>query len=202
MALHDNGGIGFADLGSVAYRRRLVARELTMKSVEIAQSIRNDPNLIQIVERANQTLEWVVGQTSVDSPEMTSLSWELERDGEQPILKLRISDSAGSASSVSFPADESELDRKLVGRMIRTWGDLLQDRSHRQMETMRRRMTRLNGEEVLDEISDALFDYTELKGEQPHVFKLPVRYAVALMKLGSSFWGEQFQKSVNSGLKR
>lgn len=86
-------------------------------------------------------------------------------------------------------------------RVSRLWGDLLQLRSHKQLASLAQETSRLGGDEAIDLISDAIYDYTNRHGDEPHVLKLPIRYAVALMKLGTPFWGDFFQQIRESGIR-
>ena len=116
-----------ADLSTV-----LAWREVLMKSVEIAPSIQADPRLNPLVLRATDVLERTVGPSS--SPGV-SAAWSLLNDEKaRPLLRLEIFDFTGSPAPVVFAPDELKSDWQVEGRMLRLWGDLLQVRSHKQLE--------------------------------------------------------------------
>ena len=121
-------------------------------------------------------------------------------DRGRPLLWLEIKDWSGEAQA-KFAPDELKNPRQTSSKIIRLWGDLLQTRSHKQVADLEKQPSRLSGEEVLDRIWDAIYDFSEKNGDQPRLLKLPVRYAVALMKLGASFWGDFFHQIRESGVR-
>ena len=103
-----------------------------MKSVEISPSIQADSRLGQLVRRATEVLERTIGPKS--SP-LVSASWSLVNDERQrPLLRLEVSDFTGTPTPAVFAPDDLEDDWRTEGRMLRLWGDLLQVRSHRQLD--------------------------------------------------------------------
>ena len=162
----------------------------------IPPGIDDDWDLIPRVADANQMLYHELGSTS--SP--VEADWSVEITDGIRAYRLRIKDWSGEASA-TFSREDLHSEKLVKSRIIRLWGDLLQIRSHKQLEALGQSKVRPDGEDVLDMISDAIYDFTEKNGTQPHVLKLPTQYAVALMRLGSSFWGGFFERIRETGVR-
>jgi hypothetical protein len=168
-----------------------------MKSLTIDPRIKADDRLRSLVDKANRLLESELGP----SGDTVSASWQLEDNQGRSQLWLEIEDWTGRVRT-KFSLEELDSPRQTSARLVRLWGDLLQIRSHRQIVTVTQSPDLpISGEVVLDLISDAILDFSERNGREPSVLKLPVRYAIALMKLGASFWGDVFQQIRESGVR-
>lgn len=168
-----------------------------MKSLTIDPRIEADDRLLSLVDKANRLLESELGP----SGDTVSASWQLEDNQGRSQLWLEIEDWAGRVKT-KFSLEELASPRQTSARLVRLWGDLLQIRSHRQIVTVTQSPDLpISGQVVLDLISDAILDFSERNGREPSVLKLPIRYAIALMKLGQSFWGDVFQQIRESGVR-
>jgi len=168
-----------------------------MKSLTIDPRIEADDRLLSLVDKANRLLESELGP----SGDIVSASWQLEDNQGRLQLWLEIEDWAGRVKT-KFSLEELASPRQTSARLVRLWGDLLQIRSHRQIVTVTQSPDLpISGQVVLDLISDAILDFSERNGREPSVLKLPIRYAIALMKLGASFWGDVFQQIRESGVR-
>jgi len=167
-----------------------------MKSPTIDPRIEADDRLLSLVDKANRLLESELGP----SGDTVSASWQLDERLEDN-LWLEIEDWTGRVRT-KFSLEELASPRQTSARLVRLWGDLLQIRSHRQIVTVTQSPDLpISGQVVLDLISDAILDFSERNGREPSVLKLPIRYAIALMKLGASFWGDVFQQIRESGVR-
>lgn len=168
-----------------------------MKSLTIDPRIEADDRLMSLVNRANRLLESELGP----SGDTVSASWQLEDNQGRSQLWLEIEDWTDRAKT-KFSLEELASPRQTSARLVRLWGDLLQIRSHRQIVKVTQSPDLpISGQVVLDLISDAILDFSERNGREPSVLKLPIRYAIALMKLGASFWGDVFQQIRESGVR-
>ncbi len=171
-----------------------------MKSIILEVGMSADPEVLPLIENANWILDVELGPSS----SQVEASWyyfaERESPSIGPVIGLSIKDWSGSVSTV-FDLSKLSDPRRVAASIARLWGDLLQVRSHNQLASLTKEPSRLGGDEVIDLISDAIYDYTDKHGDEPHVLKLPIRYAVALMKLGTPFWGDFFQQIRESGVR-
>jgi hypothetical protein len=96
-------------------------------NVEIDPAIQADPWLADAVHSADLIL-----QAELDKSSGTvSASWSVVGyERERPVVRLTISDSAGSADAV-LAADQLGDSREVRSRLLRLWGDLLRIRSDR-----------------------------------------------------------------------
>ncbi len=113
-----------------------------MKDVEIDQAIRSDPKLLAAVEHATFLLQEVIGPKAG----LVSAFWEivdkvdlLATEHYSPFIRLRISDWTGSAK-IQFPKAEfcHFQDAWLRRVFLRLLGDVLQERSQKQLESLNR----------------------------------------------------------------
>jgi hypothetical protein len=99
----------------------------------IAEAIDVAPPLVESVQKASRVLAEVLGPSN----ESVQRRWKEVRDGRgRALVELTLSDGTGSVVGVFTPdelADELELQR----RLYRLWGDLLQIRSHKQLDKVR-----------------------------------------------------------------
>jgi hypothetical protein len=161
-----------------------------------APEILADGELHRLVGNANVMLLNQIGSSSDE----VEVKWTSKVVDGRSQLQVSLEDPTGRASA-AFSREELNEPGLVQRRIIRVWGDLLQIRSHKQIEAMSQAKVRPDGEDVLDMISDAIYDFTEKNGTQPHVLKLPTQYAVALMRLGSSFWGDFFDGIRETGVR-
>lgn len=100
--------------------------------VAIEDSIQQDPRLSSAISRAQETLAEELGP----SAESVTAFWGLERDDRgRPLVILRLSDFTGSAQD-RFSLEEFDDSWRLRTRLHRLWGDLLQDRSDKQVAAL------------------------------------------------------------------
>jgi hypothetical protein len=110
-----------------------------MKEIKIDDAIRSDKLLLEDVERVTQLLEQEIGPSA--SEIRAEWSYQGFPDAHSPgdrMVKLTISDQSVH-SSVVFSRSGLSLIAHQGSRisLIRLWGDLLQERSHRQVEKLK-----------------------------------------------------------------
>ncbi len=115
-------------------------------------------------------------------------------------MHLVISDERGQAEALFSPENLGD-ERYVRECLLSLWGLLLQLRTRELLDLLGQSETALEGEEAWEEIVNALGKFEEQKGKKPTVLKLPIKYAVALMKLGPSYWGDFFPKIRESGIR-
>lgn len=169
---------------------------------EIDPEIQADPALERAVHWTSGVLHNVVQEG--DWTDLMTASWVVCRRDEngQPVFQLRLRDWSGQVEA-DFTAEDMRNMDLLRRKMGRLWGDLLQIRSHKLIESRGRSGPpdrHLDGSEALDKIIDSVADYSEREGQEPKSLKLPFRYATALMKLGPSYWGDFYPQIRESGL--
>jgi hypothetical protein len=99
-------------------------------NVEIDPAIQADPWLAGAVRLADLILK----AESDKSPDTVSASWSVVGyDREQPLVRLTISDSTGSADAV-LAADQLGDSRAVRSRLLELWGDLLRIRSDKSLD--------------------------------------------------------------------
>lgn len=100
-------------------------------AIHYDEKLRQDPELFALTKKANQQLEIDVGPTLSSA----NVVWDFENgDGAQPAAKLKLSDWAGSVGRV-FAREDLE-SPWLSYRLIRLWGDLLENRSQKQIDKL------------------------------------------------------------------
>lgn len=100
-------------------------------NTSVQKEIQERSDLAPRVEEANTLLETVLGASSAA---LIQADWSLDKDAMgRPLLLLRLSDWTGS---VGYRFAPDELDNKvhMTRRLQRLWGDLLQVRSHVQLD--------------------------------------------------------------------
>jgi hypothetical protein len=109
-------------------------RSRAMKEVKIDEAIRKDPKLLSAIEHATKALEEEIGPAS----STVTAEWTLSGANQQlPLIGLEISDGIDSArQQFQRTMIERKPDSSLRIHFIRMWGDLLQERSHRQMKRL------------------------------------------------------------------
>jgi len=100
----------------------------------ISRTIEDNPQLSSLVKRANQLLEEILGP---QAGSVTANWYEEIRDpGRFHFVTLNLSDSTGASAVTPFTAGELTREDYLRARFHRVWGDLLQERSHRQLDLL------------------------------------------------------------------
>jgi hypothetical protein len=100
-----------------------------MKTI-YGETIQQSDEQLALVRRANQQLQKLLGQ----SADLVTAEWDLGTDErKRPVITLRLSDWTGAVTA-EFAPDELAKPMSLDSRLYRLWGDLLQDRSHKQLE--------------------------------------------------------------------
>ncbi|MBM4068206.1 MAG: hypothetical protein FJ271_04595 [Planctomycetes bacterium] len=92
------------------------------------KTLQDAPALNAEIKRANEMLESIAGP----SKETVTASWKIAREnGAGPVVELTLSDYLASAHATFANCDlrDAQTMRK---RLSWLWGDLLQERSHRQ----------------------------------------------------------------------
>lgn len=104
-----------------------------LKKLVVSDKIRGDEQLVRKVMHATDLLTEELGP----SAGIVEADWRIRSDDQRRrVIELNVSDFTGSASA-RFSEDElADEDRRLPWRLSRLWGDLLQDRSRRQLEKL------------------------------------------------------------------
>ena len=104
----------------------------------ISEPINSNRDLEPRVRRANQILESIIGSTS----EKLTAKWRLKDDASGRLLvDLLLIDSTGASVEGEFKFGELTNDNLLLGKFYKIWGDLLQARSHQQLNQMSGKIT-------------------------------------------------------------
>jgi hypothetical protein len=104
-----------------------------MNELSFSAAIKNDPELAPRVQRASQILEEAIGAMS----KRATVSWKLISDTSNcPLLFLRVSDETKAFVEATFSPDDLVHEDRLRARFYRLWGDLLQFRSHLQLQQL------------------------------------------------------------------
>lgn len=105
-----------------------------MKRIEYTEKVTQTPKLHVLAEKGTDLLEEIIGP----SAELVDAEWDRTVDDKgQPLLILRLSDWTGSASTV-VALWEFDQPSYLRLRLNRLYGDLLQVRSHKMLEELRK----------------------------------------------------------------
>lgn len=98
----------------------------------IRQKLIGMPQILREIEAATDLLEEVLGP----SRGLVSAEWDRGEDGQgRPVVILRLSDFTGSVST-SFAFEELSRPQHMRLRLYRLWGDLLQIRNTKQLESI------------------------------------------------------------------
>jgi hypothetical protein len=96
------------------------------------KGIEGNPELAERIEAANQILQEIAGQ----SPSLAAADWELDNRSDPPRLRLALSDHMGASEEVKFGPSELDYEERLRARLYKVWGDVLQKRSHQQLNQL------------------------------------------------------------------
>jgi len=104
-----------------------VFRELT-----VSPSIQTEPRLKHDVEQASKILSEAIGK----SAKLVSVRWDKHKDKDnRDYVVLTLKDWAGEVADYFVPQDLSTID-VLYGRFYKLYGDLLQIRSHKELDEL------------------------------------------------------------------
>ena len=118
-------------------------QQIELKSVRIAESIQSDPDLSQKVDRAMELLN---RETTASAREVDA-TWDIQTDLQaRRVVRLRLSDAADSVEG-EFTERELDDEYSVTRRLSRLWGDLLQERSHRQLRHLHAVVQELSDDE-------------------------------------------------------
>jgi len=111
-----------------------------LKKLIVSDDIRADEQLLGKVNHATDLLIQELGP----SAGMVEATWHIDPDNRQRrVIELDFRDVTGHAHT-RFSEDElAGEDRRLSWRLSRLWGDLLQDRSRRQLEKLHQMVNQL-----------------------------------------------------------
>src|SRR5438128_50772 len=98
----------------------------------VSSPIARDERLNASVNAASGILSDIIGPSG--SEVRAEWSHRLDSQG-RPLIRLQLSDYTGSVEA-DFAPDELEKPRQVRYRLHRLWGDLLQVRSHKQLEEL------------------------------------------------------------------
>jgi hypothetical protein len=116
----------------------LVTEGDVMRTI-ISDSIQKDSNLSRAVERSTRQLEEQLGP----SRDRVTAEWCLS---EGPgLVELTVTDGMGTAAYRFTPKQLADPDY-VEGRLIRLWGDVLQMRSHKELDELRQLVAQLEGD--------------------------------------------------------
>jgi hypothetical protein len=103
-----------------------------MKALTYHPGIRQSERLYHLAQQARARLEEVLGP----SAGQVSAEWDRGEDGRgRPVVTLKLTDWTGSVTA-TFDPTELENPVHVRQRLVRLWGDLLQERSHRQLREL------------------------------------------------------------------
>jgi hypothetical protein len=112
------------------------------QSMATDATIKVSPDLTPSIEQADKILASVIGNTVVSA----KADWSEERDAQdRRVVKLTISDPSSSVSALFTPSELKNV-KRLERRLIRLWGDLLQEVSHKQSAKLRQVVSELEGD--------------------------------------------------------
>jgi len=102
-------------------------------NAKISDDIRSERPLYELVQRANNFLKRLTFGSGIS---MTA-EWRLERDTQGRLLVvLELADATGATAEARFTADELAREGHVNPGLYKVWGDLLQSRSHKQLELL------------------------------------------------------------------
>lgn len=112
-----------------------MALKVKLHEVRIPEEIRKAPELASAVGRADEVLSLYAPPSGVH----VTANWELSYDEQRhPVFDLGLHDKWEANASARFTLDELNDQQTLERRLNWLWGDLLQDRSHKQIEELKR----------------------------------------------------------------
>jgi hypothetical protein len=110
----------------------LTTESYALKDVRFDFRVRENPWCFRLVRQITAELEDVLGI----SAGCTTAEWEVVEDGEgRTMYTLTVRDFLAKVA-VAFTPEQLERDRERRSTLYRLWGDLLQDRNHRQLREL------------------------------------------------------------------
>ena len=104
-----------------------------MKSVTYSDAIRRMPQYLALARETTDRLQGIL----TPSGERASAEWDLSTDERgTPLLSLRVWDDMKGEAETRFVPDKMKDSTGLRSQLLRLWGDLLQKRSHKQLEDL------------------------------------------------------------------
>ena len=101
-------------------------------NVLIGKAFNGNREAAERTRRISQALE----ETGPTSKRVTA-DWDLVTDADRRRwVTLTLSDDTGIRVETRFMPDEFANDSRLLARLYRVWGDLLQERSHKQLDAL------------------------------------------------------------------
>jgi hypothetical protein len=101
--------------------------------VAIDEAIRSDAAMLRAVERAEKIFSDILGV----AVERVDRRWELARDSAgRTAVRLSVTDDGVSGETL-FTAQQINNPNYLEDRLIKFWGDLLEDKAHKQLARLR-----------------------------------------------------------------
>jgi hypothetical protein len=111
--------------------------------IKIQGEIERDPGLSSTISRASRLLEAQAPPSGAN----TTADWELSFDEHRhPVIKLKLSDRWMADAQAQFSPAELTNEPFLESRFNWLWGDLLQDRSHKQLQRLDQLVRQLDEE--------------------------------------------------------
>jgi hypothetical protein len=103
-------------------------------STTYTQRLHDRPELLNAAQQASTVLDDVLGE----SAERVDATWDAITDQKgRELVVLTVQDPFAGAVSTEFSPDEFQSRRHLDRRLYRFWGDVLQTRSHVQLDQLR-----------------------------------------------------------------
>ena len=105
-----------------------------MKSWIVDDAIREDAELTASIDRSRELLEDVIGPSNAP---LVDAGWSLSVTRGKKIANLTLSDwTWPSGVQAHFEPNDLASRAEVRSRFIRLWGDLLQERNHRQIREL------------------------------------------------------------------
>ncbi len=95
--------------------------------------IKRAPELLTLAEQATESLEVLTGRSASSA----TAAWDTIVEGTRSVVTLQLQDFAGQVATAFEPWELSDPNRMSM-RLNRLWGDLLEVRSHKQLEELLR----------------------------------------------------------------
>jgi hypothetical protein len=110
----------------------LTTETFSLKKVAFGESVRESSYHFRLARQTTAELEEVLGSSAA----YTEAEWDRVEDAEgRKLYVLTVRDFV-TQRSVAFTPDQLEHPRDVRRRLYRLWGDLLQDRNHRQLQEL------------------------------------------------------------------
>jgi hypothetical protein len=110
----------------------LTTETFSLKEVTFSDRVRESPYYFRLARQVTAELEEVVGTAAVN----TAVEWDRPSDAEGNVFYTLTVRAFGALRTIIFTPDQLEHSRDGRGSLYRLWGDLLQDRSHQQLQAL------------------------------------------------------------------